>query len=263
MHMKSRRVVRALGRLGFAASAVWLASASVEQQAEPLARPATQFEVAAIKPADPNVPNQQFMFGPGGTLKGRKLTLRFLIGQAYGLRESQTSGGPSWIDSEQFDVDAKADGDASGPEIWRGPLQKLLVDRFQLAFHKTSKEMTAFALVVAKGGPKFKETVDEERLRMRARGGGGEFSGPAVSMSLLVAVLSHSVERVIVDKTGLKGRYNVKLEWNDEPGPAGDTGDGPPGLFAALQQQLGLKLEKRRMSVEILTVESAQMPSAN
>ncbi|MEO8028773.1 MAG: TIGR03435 family protein [Bryobacteraceae bacterium] len=232
-------------------------------QDEPKAPPATQFEVATIKPSDPNIPNMRFMFGPGGTFEGAKLTLRFLIEQAYGLRESQVTGGPAWIDSDTFDIKAKADGILDGPENRRVPFQKLLADRFHLSFHKDTTNMTHYALVVTKKGPKFKENTDERSIGRRARGGRGSIDGPSVTIAQLIEAVSFSLERPIIDQTRLTGRYKIKLEWNDEPGPGGATDDPAPSLFTALRDQLGLRLESRKGPVEILVVDQAQKPTAN
>jgi len=239
-------------------------SASLDQAPpeEPQGPRATHFDVAVIKSADPNLPNMNFMFGPGGTFNGTKLTVKFLIEQAYGLRASQISGGPAWIDSTQFDIKGKLDGQISEPGSWKVPMQKLLAERFQLKFHMATKEMTAYALVVGKNGPKFKETSDETGRRGRARMGRGMLDGPAITMQQLTEDLARSVERVIVDQTGLTGKYKIKLEWDDEAMPA-ESGDAAPSLFTALQNQLGLKLEKRKLPVPLLIVDRLEKPTEN
>jgi len=239
-------------------------SASMEQAPPPEEQGprATRFDVAVIKPMDPKIPNMQFMFGPGGTFNGAKLTVKFLIEQAYGLRAVQISGGPSWMDSDQFDIKGKLDGVIAEPGSWKGAMQKLLAERFQLKFHMSTKEMTAYALVVGKNGPKFKETLDDAGKRGRARGGRGMLDGTAITMQQLVEHLARPVERVIVDQTRLTGKYKIKLEWDEESTPA-ESGDAAPSLFTALQDQLGLKLEKRKLPVPIMIVDSLQKPSEN
>lgn len=227
---------------------------------------ATQFEVAAISPANPSRPNMRFMFGPGGTFDGAGLTLRFLIEQAYGVRDSQISGGPNWIDIEKFDIRAKADGELFGPENFRAPLQKLLADRFQLKVHKGSKEMKAYQLVVAKNGPKFKESTDEASKIRRGQVANGTIEGPSITMAQLVEHLAHSLERVIADRTNLPGRYQIKLEWDpsgfqDEASPSAESSRA--SIFSALQSQLGLKLEVHKGPVDTIVVDQASKPSTN
>ncbi len=215
---------------------------------------------------------------PGGNLRLVGATLKNLIAYAYNVREFTISGGPGWINSDRFDINARAEqssasGDSSGgsrqiPER----LRSLLAERFQLAIHRESKEQNVYALVLAKSGPKFSEAKPESKPTIRGRR--GSIIGQGVGMQMLVINLANSMDRPVLDRTGLTGTYDFKLEWSpDAQGPssiAGAGGEAPllpdpngPSLFAALQEQLGLRLEPQKAPVEILVIDRAARPSEN
>jgi bla regulator protein blaR1 len=264
----------------------------------------SSFEVASIKPSDPDSRGVSFRVGPGG-LNMNGITVKTLIQEAYDVRESQISGGPGWISSARYDIIAKIDrgADAAEPqnpdaeqkarEQQRERLRALLADRFQLKIKIEKKELPTYALTVAKGGPKMKETKPEEPVpapksensQERPRGnlmrvGRGQIIGQSITMDLLAKMLSQQLGRNVVDKTGLRGTYDYTLEWTPDPaqglGP-GFSGPGEPprpdnpapaesngvSVFVAIQEQLGLKLEPQKELVDIIVIESVERPSEN
>jgi uncharacterized protein (TIGR03435 family) len=240
--------------------------------------PAAQvkFEVASIKPSAPDTLGTFNRFLPGGRLRITGATLQFLIELAYDVRPFQISGGPKWIDTDRFDIDARlTTSDATpstNPELTRKNQQKaaeglrsLLADRFQLAFHQETRERPVFVLVVAKGGSKLQESTEPNSFIRRM--GRGSMKGEAVALRLLVINLANELDRAVIDKTGLTGRYSFDLKWNPNPSPAAPTSVGPDpdgtSIFTALQEQLGLRLESQKGPVKVLVVERAETPSEN
>ena len=246
---------------------------------------ALTFEVASVKPADPAARGIRIRFSPGGGLDAQNAHVKQLIMLAYDVQSFQVSGGPGWLDSQGFDILAKAPP-AAGAYAGTGPItpeqrkqiqqriQALLADRFQLVIHRDSREAPVYALVVAKNGHKMKESVLDEGLR----GGRGTISADGVDMTLLAGFLGGRLGRPVLERTGLTGKYDFKLEWTPEsselsgkggpegPGEKGEAaGADPlgPSLSTALQEQLGLKLESRKAPVETLVIDRAEKPSAN
>jgi uncharacterized protein (TIGR03435 family) len=205
------------------------------------------------------------------------LALRDLIQFAYGLPDSQILGGPAWLNSIMFDIDAKSDPSvdaqlhALATEQARHQkqlmVQVLLTERFQLKAHQETRQLPVYALVVAKGGPKFKPaavngtTVDIRRGRLHV-------AGSDDTMSILARELAQALGRVVLNQTGLSGRYDLMLRWTPDDAPTtmlNGAADplAPPGIFTAIQEQLGLKLESTRGPVPVLVIDSVEMPSAN
>ena len=243
--------------------------------------PATieQFEVASVKRANPSERGQFHM--SGGALIIHAATLRLLLQFAYGVMDFQISGGPSWIDNERYDIVAKPNDKEKLAQTTTEPpsglidrtrlrLQALLADRFHLMFHRGTKEMTAYALVVSKNGPKLKDThaqMGEDHLQR----GNGELKATNLQMRMLAVTLGRQVGRVVLDETGLKGTYDFELTWvpdrtatspfapSDAPAPSSDG----PTIFTALQEQLGLKLEPKKEPIEILVIDHVEKASEN
>jgi rhamnogalacturonan acetylesterase len=210
------------------------------------------------------------------------LSLLNLIVNVYGKSQNQISGGPSWIDTIGFDVEAKvADSDVEafkklGPEQRNDLLKTLLADRFKLKVHVGTKGSPMYDLVVAKGGPKFKvsapviesaETAKDPQAakpRGSVESGPGMFEGRHVSMEQLASHLSFTLHSTVVDKTDITGLYNLDLKWRpDEAGSPNEDAELNPSIFTALQEKLGLKLIPTKGSIETLIIDHAEMPSAN
>jgi len=268
----------------FLFSVFWLALAS--PQAQQPSNPATtadnpsSVEVATIKPSKPGDEDDNWN-GGRDRVAIENYTLRHLIRAAYDLKsDSQVLGGPDWIGKQGFDIEAKYD-DAevakiekmSGPERFHEAqlaLRALLADRFQLRISQETQTLPVYALVVAKGGTKLtlsalqldengKEKPDAEHS-IHSRN--GHMTVKAISMSRLADAFVYFPEcdRVVVDRTGLSGEYDFKLDWTQDNGH-GIPPDAPlPGLFTALREQLGLELRPDKAPIHVVVVESAIKP---
>ena len=230
---------------------------------QPAAR--ASFEVASIKvhpepvtaSADPSV--------RGSRMTGVASTLLDLITTAYGVKYDQISGGPGWAGTVHYDLNAKAEGEEPiTKEQARHMLQALLAERFRLKIHRENREVPVYALVVGKGGPKMKvSTADAPGNNFtRSSGAGLHMEMTHGTMEALARQLSSSAGRPVHDRTGLAGYYAYQLDWlppGRPPEPDSDT----PSIFTAVQEQLGLKLEPAKGSVEMLIIDSAEKPSEN
>jgi len=241
------------------------------------------FDVASIKPSGPNTPlTGGFGNGQGG---GRNMTLKMLIASAYRVQEFQITGGPAWTGSDRFDVEGKTEDRTADPDRLRLMLRSLMEDRFQLKLHREMREQPVYALVAAKGGLKIRPAADQTSPdvngpspkgagpnRGAIRIGRGSLIGNAVTLSFLARWLSQRLDRLVIDRTGLGGRFDLQLTWTPD---AGEVVDGPggqllppaevsgPSIFTAIQEQLGLKLESAKAPVEVLMIDRAERPSAN
>ncbi len=194
--------------------------------------------------------------------------MRRLLRTAYGLSDLQITG-PDWLDSDPYDVVAKAPQDAPDTELMP-MLQALLKERFHLAVHREMKEMPVFDMVVAKGGLKIWQfdparPVPKPPLPAHVTSAMTASNG-VVTMPELATRLTASAGRPVLDKTGLEGRYGFFLFYTMLTAQSDDAaaGSGPPDFFAAVEQQLGLRLEPKRESVEILVVDHAdRVPTEN
>jgi uncharacterized protein (TIGR03435 family) len=241
--------------------------------AQPPANARTEFEVASIKPHVVALVNGRGRMGmsfsgPGVRVEG--MTLNGLISYAYNLNPIELSGGPNWAGSDKYDVVAKAEGDGVlARESARLMMQSLLADRFKLKFHRESREVSGYALVLAKGGSKLKENAPDaaSSMSMVSPSGmrGEEMTVSRWTMQQLASQLAVDTRLPVSDRTGLTKSYDFKLTWVSDRELA-ESPDAPPSaplLVTALQEQLGLKLESLRVPMEILVIDSAQHPSEN
>ena len=208
----------------------------------------------------------------GQRLNAEAISLDNLITYAYDLKSYQVLGVPGWADSKHLDCDrydltakAAADGPLTQKQA-KAMLQALLAERFHLRFHREMREMPVYALVVAKGGPKLKEAAPDAQPMFRMRGGtnGAEIEVTGGSMAQLVNQFSNinGVDRPVLDKTGLTGKYDFKLTWAAGLNTSRDDA-AAPSAYTALQDQLGLRLEPQRAPIEVLVVDNAEKPSEN
>jgi uncharacterized protein (TIGR03435 family) len=216
------------------------------------------------------------------------VTLRRLVGGAYdGL---QVLGGPAWIDSDRFDINARASGDVPPSEIVR-MVRSLLTDRFKLVLHTETREMPVYLLTTSRGdrrpGPSLRES--DAKCAQDARNyvpqlapgpppcgdfrlGARALTARGMTMPRLAGVLRGRVDRPVLDRTDLAAAYDLELEWSSDlglqqapPGAAGASALTPEGvsLFTALQEQLGLKLDPARGPVDVIVIDSAEPPTSN
>lgn len=233
------------------------------------------FEVATIKPAKPDVQ------GKGFRVQGRHFStintsLSDLLTFAYGLHARQITAVPVWLQSDKFDLAAQPDGEGQPNDAqWKAMLQKLLAERFKLAFHREQKELSVYALAVGKNGPKMtKDERDPNGLPGLFFRGLGVLSVVNANMEDFGNLLQSAVlDRPVVDQTELKGRYDFLLKWTPDETqfasmgvkvpPPSDKADAPPDLFTALQDQLGLKLQATKAAVAVLVIDHVEKPSEN
>jgi uncharacterized protein (TIGR03435 family) len=277
------------------------------QQATPPVGPSPKFEVASVRPnmSGDNKMSSQIL--PGGRYNAINIPPRLLIMNSYSLQPQQLVGAPEWISSERFDIVAKAH-EEFGPPASRGepsPLQlmirALLEERFKLKVRREPREVPIYSLVLARAdgklGPELQpSTTDCEAIRAARRKGGpppapqkpgerpqcgarvgfGELIAGGQPLLELVSLLSGTVGRSVVDRTGLTGRYDMHLKWTPDQLPQRPAGTPPgdpvrvngveidpngPSIFTALQEQLGLKLESERGTVEALVIEHIERPT--
>jgi uncharacterized protein (TIGR03435 family) len=259
------------------------------------------FEVASIKPNKTGDMRMMLRIAPGSKFEASGVTIKLLLEQAYNIKDDQLSGAPPWLDSERYDINAKPE-DSVAAEMEKLPMeqrrekfgqmiQSLLIERCKLEVGHDSKELPIYALVVAKNGPKMtksnfvppdkppagppptgKDGVHPQgSIMMQGR---GNLTATGVELSALVNILSRAAGRMVVDKTGLSGRWDYKLQWtpdnNEGPAPPGGPPAGAPppetsgpDLFTAIQEQLGLKLEAQKAPVDIIVIKHIEKPSEN
>ena len=223
---------------------------------------------------------------PVGRCRMTRVTMRMLVETAYlknGMFELDADqlvvDGPKWIDSDRFTIEAKADEPPPTEAELKQMLQTLLADRFKLALHHETKgDIPAYALVVAKDGPKLKQATGNEEHPGISGGASGGLVANGAPISMLVTILSSRLGRPVEDKTNLKASYDFTLKWT--PGdneadiskfnlpeeirarlPKPDSNG--PSLFTALQEQLGLRLESEKIGREIFVIDYAEKPDAN
>jgi uncharacterized protein (TIGR03435 family) len=229
------------------------------------------FDIVSVKTSNPD--NLGFGMKPDpNNFRMSGASLKFLVQYAYDIHDFQVQGGPNWINSARYDIAAKMDqpteSEVGNPStVHQGPearqklvelrLQALLADRFGLRIHRESKEMPVYAMVVGKGGSKLMPPkVNTGYTTARGLLKCGDFS-----MSDLALSLSEFVSRMVIDKTGLTGRYSFTLKWTPEDYQ--DADQVLPGLFTALQEQLGLRLETQKAQVPIVVIDKIVRPSEN
>jgi bla regulator protein blaR1 len=245
------------------------------------------FEVASIKPANPDTQGGFIQFMPGGGLKMSGIPLRGMITLAYDVRDFQVSGGPGWVGTERFDVMARPERAAADGlddlakmtdqqrrtvrDQIAERLRALLADRFRLLVHKETKDQPIYALVASKNGAKLQDTK-APGARQGMNMGRGRAQGFGASVEMLVQDLSSVMGRPVIDKTGLTGKYDFVLEWTPDVGaiaggPEADKARAAalsgPTIFTALQEQLGLRLEAQKGPVENIVIDRAEKPSEN
>jgi uncharacterized protein (TIGR03435 family) len=254
------------------------------------------FEVASIKPDVGASPGSRYSFYPG--FKAESATLKDLLMLAYDVREFQISGGPDWVNSDRYNIEAKADAKPAYDQKWmagqKQRLQRLLQERFGLVMHRETKELTIYHLTVAKGGLKLQPlkegscipfdpnnpTPPPGKTPMDYCGSGGftargRYQASSASMADLAMAFSLLTSRTVVDKTEVTGVFPVHLTFVPDDsmmrvfGPPGDAGnaasaaDAGPSIFTALQEQLGLRLQSGKGPVGVLVIDHVEKPSEN
>jgi uncharacterized protein (TIGR03435 family) len=263
--------------------------------------PRLRFEVASVKRNE--LGSSSFLLGfRNGRFTARYATLLWMVRTAYGqperpLSEYQVVGGPSWLGLDRFDVEATAPGTPHSPRgTFTAPViamvRNLVEERFALKAHMESREYPLFALVLARPdgrlGPSMRRRAVEctaapvgiapslsDRQACIGRTGPGMLMARGATIGLLIGGMSElpGIDRIIVDRTGVTGTFDVDLRWRPETAPTAGVTDQAaapsadvaalPSLFTALEEQLGLKLERTTGPVDVLVIEHAEPPTAN
>jgi uncharacterized protein (TIGR03435 family) len=225
-----------------------------------------EFEVATIKPSNFDPSNYTSGIKTGyGRLDGQNVTLRRCIMGAYGVGPHQVVGGPDWIDSQRFDIQAKADQPIDDDAILNQMLQSLLADRFKLTLHLEARATSAYVLEVDKKGQKLEVSQGGESVTNTSTGRGGRVSMEIrnTDMDMFAKVLSRAMDLPVVNETGLTGLFNFTLHWTpDNMQPSAQTADDV-SIFTGIQEQLGLRLRAAKAPIEVLVIDHAEMPTPN
>jgi uncharacterized protein (TIGR03435 family) len=236
---------------------------------------ATTFEVATVRPSKPDVPGKLFTF------KGRQFmtintSVADLISFAYGVHARQITAGPEWIESDKYDVTGQpeAQGQPNERQL-RALVRSLLADRFKLEIQQGTRELPVYALTVVPGGSKLsRNDTNPNGLPSLFLKGLGVLPALNASMADFAGLMQAAVlDRPVVDKTGLSGRFDFTLRWTPDdsqfrglgvrvPAPVDDP-NAPPGLFTAIQEQLGLRLDSTTAPVEVLVIGRVERPTDN
>jgi uncharacterized protein (TIGR03435 family) len=229
-----------------------------------------EFGTASIKRSDPgDLRGSTFEFLPGGSLRITNGTLRAILETAYDFREFQILGGPGWVNSERYDIlarsgdSARAGTPAEEIEAVRQRLRRLLAQRFKLEVHRERREVQEYALEIAKHSSNLIEARDSSnQARTGIQRSCGQMIGTNTTMANLTVYLARQLERPVLDRTGLTGRYNFQFEWMPDTGPCSSSSNAP-SIFTALQETLGLKLESIKGPVDALVIDHAEKSSEN
>ena len=280
--------IRCLSRYAFALAASLLAPCLFAQQPQTTAATATPptYDVVSIH-ENKSGSNGMSVRGGGASFVATNINLTTLLMNAYGIRSDLMSGLPGWANSTHFDINAKiSDPDiAALKNLSREQRQAMMVtflqDRFHLRAHIETKTLPVYDLVIAKGGPKLKENTalpsqppdapgsDKAPANMKPGSmmiSNSQMTAVGIPTSNLAANLAFRVQRNVIDKTGLTGKYDFTLKWRPtelEGKADASADDNAPDLFTALQEQLGLKLESSKGPVDTLVIDHIEMPTEN
>lgn len=223
------------------------------------------FAVAVIKPSDPEDRSEGF-HSSANRIFVENETIGRVLALAYAIHEEQIADAPAWLHTDKYDIQGVPDTPGE-PNLaqYQTMLQKLLADRFGLKFHREKRPLPVYALTIAKGGPKLAKSAGDPNGPPDQTGNGGtdrtvKFTNN--SMADLVLDLGFELDRPIVDRTALAGRFDFLLHWSPNELTA-DAPNAPPGIFTALQEQLGLKLESVKAPVDVLVIDHIGRPSQN
>ena len=233
------------------------------------------FEVATIKPTKPDE-QRKLLIVRGRLFETVNTSLNDLISFAYGLHAKQVIGIPAWADTDKFDITAQPDleGRPNDKQL-KGMLQKLLTERFKLAFHRDKKELSVYVLSVAKTGQKMtKSEGDPNGLPGLFFSGLGALNVRNANMGDFSQLMQSVVlDRPVVDQTSLTGRFDFKLNWTPDDSqfggmgakipPPTDSATAPPPLYTAIVEQIGLKLEATKAPADVLVIDHVEKPSEN
>ncbi|HEY4359151.1 MAG TPA: TIGR03435 family protein [Acidobacteriaceae bacterium] len=235
--------------------------------AKPMAADAhPSFAVATIKPHDPNSRRQGFN-AQGDRFTIRNQTVTSLMQFAYAIHPHQIVGAPGWVSADRYDIEGTTDTPGE-PSLRQQQemLQKLLADRFKLHFAREKRDLSVYAIQIAKGGAKLTPAANPAaEPDQEANGHGTEVTQIYTSAAMTDFAMGMQFfvrDRPIVDQTGLTGRYDIRLRYSSVESASSDP-NAAPGLFTAIEEQLGLKLKPVKAPVDVFVIDRVEQPSAN
>lgn len=218
------------------------------------------FEVASIRRDVSGGNGGGTRLSRGGIFTATNSTLQALIRYGYGVKDYQIQG-PGWMGTERYDIEAKAGSERSAQEV-QLMLQNLLADRFGMKIRRDVRQMPVYALVVARDGPKLRESKPADSSSMSSSN--HSLMANKITLPVLSSILSGQMDRPVLDQTGLPGTFDITLEWTPDAPAVADGPPPGPSLFTALQEQLGIRLESRTGPVDLLIVDHAErIPTEN
>jgi uncharacterized protein (TIGR03435 family) len=245
-----------------------IALAQGDSAPRPMAKDADpDWEAVTVRASDPDSREIGYRVS-GRQIELRRQTVAAMLMVGYGIHMKQIADAPKWVESAEWEVKGVPDvpGDPDARQI-RSLVQKLLAERFGLKMHTQQREMAVFALTVAKGGAKLKPSQGDANglpdENDRENGGESTVVFTNAPLSLLVTVLDFRMDRPVVDHTGLPGRYDMLLRYTADESRAPADGNAAPGLFTAMEEQLGLKLEPMRSEADAMVIDKVERPREN
>jgi len=282
------RLICAAALMSFTVSAAFAqgnaATSAADAKGAEVILPGAVYDVATIKPANPNAQGGGVGMRPNGSFYTKNQSLKNIVCGAYDVMLFQCVGGPAWFESDQYDIEAKPDsatqeqlqtlGMKQRVQVYQRMQQALFADRLKLKVHYETREMPIFALVVAKGGLKMHESKEGDTYANGLKGsdgkafgrgafmvGNGKMTAQGMSMDALAGQLAATTSHIVNNKTGLTGVYEFTLKYSDDVAASSDS--TVPSIFTALEEQLGLKLESSKGPVQVLVIDHVERPSAN
>jgi uncharacterized protein (TIGR03435 family) len=222
-----------------------------------------EFDVTSVKPSHeggwPGIDTSP------GRIRANSTTLGRCIRQAYDLGPHQLLGGPAWIDTDRWEIVARADNPIDNDDVLMLMLRRLLADRFQLTVHRETREQPAYILEVNKNGPKLQraEPGDSDTEMHGGRGGPATLEASRTDMNRLAELLSSRMDRQVVNQTGLTGGFNFTLHWEPDTARMNDDTAEDVSIFTAVGAQLGLRLRPAKAPLDVLVIDHVERPSAN
>lgn len=242
------------------------APATQVQQETAMAADATpDFEVASIRPSDPNDPRAADGWSfesEGHRLECRRATLLDIISVMYAVQPRQIVGGPEWLNKDRYDITGVPDvPGVPSPTQVREMYKKLLTERFHLVLHRDTRVMSIYAVTVAKGGPLLKPAGPDEPVNAGNSGDRTQRTMRFTNMSMQEFARNMTMyeDRPVVDRTALPGRYDFTLKWTYAVS-AEEQPDAPPSLFTAIKEQLGLQLNAVKGPAEVIVIDHLERP---
>ena len=224
-------------------------------------KPEAVFEVASIKPSENSTYNMSTTWSQGRLIMDN-ISLQQVVEQAFNLKDYMLSG-PSWLEKARFNITAKPPAGASMDQF--GPmLQAMLVERFKLEYHRESKVLSAYVMTVDKKGLKLKPTEDKGEGGWST--GRGKLEGKQLTMAAIADMLSSHLNNPVENQTGLAGAYDLTLLYvpDDSPADVHSSPGAASSIYAALQEQAGLKLETKKVPVSIVVIDRIErQPTEN